>query len=261
VGAPPPHVLAAFGVSAEPERLTGGMETSWRCGDLVVKPLDLSIEEVRWQGALFERLASDGFRVSRLRGVSDGWCAWEYLAGGHRERAWSEVIAVGERFHAAIAGVSRPSFLDRRTNHWAIGERVAWGELQAEDFADVKHLPRLAAALRPVDEAASQLVHGDLTGNVLFADGLPPAVIDFSPYWRPPAFASAVVVGDALLWEGADETLLAAVADVDDFPQYLLRGLIFRAVVDALFRAGEPQRPDGDDCFLGPVELACSLAG
>jgi hypothetical protein len=82
----------------------------------------------------------------------------------------------------------------------------------------------------------------------------------FSPSWRPPAFASAVVVGDALLWEGADETLLAAVADVDDFPQFLLRALIFRAVVDALFRAGEPWRPDGDDCFLRPVELAYALA-
>ena len=51
-------------------------------------------------------------------------------------------------------------------------------------------------------------MHGDLTGNVLFARGLPPAVIDFSPYWRPVGFASAVVVGDALLWEGADESLL-----------------------------------------------------
>ena len=143
----------------------------------------------------------------------------------------------------------------------SVGERVAWGELPAERFAHVKHLPRLVGALRPVDTASSQLVHGDLTGNVLFADGLPPAVIDFSPCWRPTGFASAVVVGDALLWEGADESLLAAVAHVPDLPQLLVRALIFRAVVDARFRAGEPPRPDGDDCFLGPVELACSLAG
>ncbi|HYK07622.1 MAG TPA: hypothetical protein VEW11_07605 [Gaiellaceae bacterium] len=257
---PPAAVLAAFGASAEPEPLPGGMETSWRCGDLVVKPLDLSVEEVRWQGSLLERLESDGFRVPRLRGVNDGWCAWEYLAGEHRARAWTEVIAVGERFHAAIADVSRPSFLDRRTNHWAIGERVAWGELPAEQFAHVKHVPRLVAALRPLAVTRSQLVHGDLTGNVLFADELPPAVIDFSPFWRPTGFASAVVVGDALLWEGADAGLLKAVDHVDGFPQLLLRALIFRAVVDARFRAGEPWRSDEDDCFLAPVELACSLA-
>ena len=85
-------------------------------------------------------------------------------------------------------------------------------------------------------------------------------MIDFSPYWRPTGFASAIVVGDALLWEGADESLLTAVAHVDDFPQLLLRALIFRAVVDAFFRAGEPQRPDGDDCFLAPVPPASATA-
>jgi uncharacterized protein (TIGR02569 family) len=261
VGPPPPRVLAALGVSADPEPLAGGRGTAWRCGELVLKPLDTSVEELEWQGSLLEGLRCDGFRVSRLRGISDGWCSWEYVDGEHRERAWPEVIAVGERFHEAIAALPRPRFLDRRTNHWAIGERVAWGELPADDFAHVEHLPRLVGALRPVDETGSQLVHGDLTGNVLFADGLPPAVIDFSAYWRPTGFASAVVVGDALLWEGADENLLAAVAHVDDFPQFLVRALIFRAVVDALFRPGVPQRPHGDDCFLGPVELACSLAG
>ena len=261
MGAPPPSVLAAFGVSAEPEPLAGGTGTAWRCGELVLKPLDAAVEEVEWQGALFDGVRADGFRVARLRGIVDGWCGWVHVAGQNRERAWPEIIAVGERFHAALGGVPRPAFLDRRTNHWAVGERVAWGELPAADFAYVKHMARLAGALRPVDTTASQLVHGDLTGNVLFAEGLPPAVIDFSPYWRPTGFATAVVVGDALLWEGADESLLTAVEHVDDFPQFLVRALIFRAVVDALFRAGEPAPPDSDDCFLAPVDLACSLAG
>ena len=132
----------------------------------------------------------------------------------------AEVIAVGERFHAAIAAVSRPSFLDRRTSHWAVGERVAWGELPVERTSQTSSISETRGGVRPVDEAKSQLVHGDLTGNVLFEDGLPPAVIDFSPYWRPPGFASAVVVGDALLWEGADESLLAAVDHVGDFAQF-----------------------------------------
>jgi uncharacterized protein (TIGR02569 family) len=257
---PPAEVLAAFGVESEPERLGGGQGTSWRCGDLVLKPLDTSLDEVEWQGRTFESVEQDGFRIPRLRGVHGGWCAWDFLAGEHRERAWPEIVAVGERFHASLVDAPRPAFIAARTSPWAVGERVAWGELPAEELWHVRHLPRLVTARRPVDESASQLVHGDLTGNVLFADGLPPAVIDFSPYWRPPAFATAVVVGDALLWEGADESLLDAVAHVDDFPQFLLRALIFRAVVAALFRPGEPPRPDDDDCFLGPVELACSLA-
>ena len=243
---PPPRVLAAFGVTGLVESLAGGQGTAWRAGDLVLKPLDfaMSVEELEWQGGVLDALVPDGFRVSRLRraldgsALVDGWCAWEFVEGEHRERAWPEVIAVGERFHDAVAPVPRPSFLELRTDPWAIGDRVAWGELPAESFSHVKHLPRLVAALRPVDTSRSQLVHGDLTGNVLFAEGLPPAVIDFSPYWRPVGFASAVVVGDALLWEGADESLLTAVEHVESFPQLLLRALIYRAVVDAIFRAG-----------------------
>lgn len=264
---PPPHVLAAFRAAAEPVPLAGSQGTAWRCGDLVVKPLEwsMSVEELEWQGDVLDRIRCDGFRVARLRRARDGaafvdgWCAWRFVEGEHRERAWQQTIEVGERYHAALVGFPRPSLLDRRTDHWAIGDRVAWGELPAEDFAHVKHVPRLLAACRPV-AAPSQLVHGDLTGNVLHADGLPPAVIDFSPYWRPRAFASAIVVGDALVWEGADESLLAVVGHVADFPQLLLRALVYRAVVDALFRAGEPHRPDEDDEFLAPVELACRLA-
>jgi uncharacterized protein (TIGR02569 family) len=265
---PPAHVLAAFGAGPEAEPLGGGQGSAWRSGDVVLKPLDwaMSPDELEWQGAVLGAVREDGFRVARLRrardgsALVDGWCASEYLEGRHEERLWADVIEVGERFHAALEGVPRPALIDARTDHWAVGDRVAWGELPASRFAHVKHLPRLVAAMRPVDEP-SQLVHGDLTGNVLFAHGLAPAVIDFSPYWRPTAFASAVVVGDALAWEGADDSLLNAVAHIPTFPQFLLRALIYRIVVDALFRPGEPDRLDADDCFLAPVELACRLAG
>ena len=103
-------------------------------------------------------------------------------------------------------------------------------------------------------------MHGDLTGNVLFAPDLPPAIIDFSRYWRPPAYASSVVVADALVWEGADESLLSAVAHVPRFAQFLLRALIMRVVVDWLFRADEPMRADRDDPFSSAAALACRLA-
>jgi uncharacterized protein (TIGR02569 family) len=263
---PPPGVLAEFGAVGLPEPIEGGQATSWRIGDLILKPLDVELEELEWQARLFDSIHCDGFRVARPRQTRDGsfsvdrWCAWERVAGRHRERRWPEIIAVGDRFHGALAAAPRPAFLDARTDPWAIGDRVAWGELPPEDFLHVKHLTRLAAALRPI-EAHSQLVHGDLTGNVLFADGLPPALIDFSPYWRPIAFASAVVVADALVWEGANGNLLKAVAHIERFDQFLLRALIYRAVTDWLFRQDQPIRPDAADPYLDAVELACRLAG
>ena len=117
---------------------------------------------------------------------------------------------------------SATGFIAARSHQWAIADRVAWGELPADRFEQVGHLPRLLAALRPVD-APSQLVHSDLTGNVLFAEGFPPAIIDLSLYWRPPAYASAIVVADALVWEGAGEDLLETIAHVEAWEQFLLR--------------------------------------
>ncbi len=79
-----------------------------------------------------------------------------------------------------------------------------------------------------------QVIHGDLTGNVLFADSLPPAVIDFVVYWRPAAYARAVVVADALAWEGATPDDLAAATSGEGFGQFLARALMARIVTDWL---------------------------
>jgi uncharacterized protein (TIGR02569 family) len=259
-------VLAAFGAVEPPTPLGGGQGTAWRSGEIVFKPLDMTEAELAWQAEVLDSLACDGFRIARPVRAADGslavagWCGSTALEGRHEERRWQEIVAIAKRFHAALASVPRPDFLDRRFDRWSTSDRVAWGELPAAEYAHVKHVPRLVAAMRPIT-AASQLIHGDLTGNVLFSDGLPPAVIDFVPYWRPTAYASAIVVADALVWEGADEGLVESVADTDAFPQYLLRALVFRAVTDRLFRLDEPPRPDDADPYLPAVELACRLAG
>ena len=265
---PPPSVLAAFGAAgSRPVPLSGGQGTSWFAGDVVFKPAAGDEEELAWQAQIFSQIPSAGFRLARPRRAADGslyvdgWCAAEYVTGTHEARRWPEIIAVGERFHAAVRGISRPSFLDRRSSRWAISDRVAWGEIPASEFPHVRHLPELVSALRPVT-APSQLIHGDLTGNVLFDSRQPPAIIDFSPYWRPAAYASAIVIADALVWEGAGRQVLDAVAHIGDFGQYLVRALIFRAVTEWIFSHEEPARStaEGDDPWARAVNLACQLA-
>ncbi len=119
----------------------------------------------------------------------------------------------------------------------------------------IDHVTLLAPLRRRV-RARPQLVHSDLAGNVLLADGLPPTIIDFSPQWAPAGFRAAILVADALMWHGADASVLAAVQHVAEFPQLLLRSLIFRIAVDRLLRGDEPE----DDPFGPAVELACRLA-
>jgi hypothetical protein len=222
---PPAHVLEVFGVSGEPELLSGGTGRSWRAGSLVLKPLDRAPQEIAWQAEVLSSIQEDEFRVAHPRPeIVDGWTASEYVAGTHEGGRWRETIAVGERFHAALAHVPRPdAIIGPRTDPWAVGDRVAWGEAEFPELGDV------LAVLEPVD-APSQLIHGDLTGNVLFHDELPPAIIDFAPYWRPVEFASAIVVSDALCWHGAPDDLADAVDR-----QYLLRALVYRAVTSRGF--------------------------
>ena len=114
-------------------------------------------------------------------------------------------------------------------------------------------LSRLEPILRPV-EAPCQLVHGDLSGNVLFADGQPPAIIDLSPYWRPTAYADAIVAVDGLLWFGADRPLIRLAWTGPDFHQLLVRALVFRLVALNETARGDVTRLDG----LAPFERAVS---
>jgi len=234
----PSNVLAAFGRSGELVPLPGGRGRAWRVGDLVLKPADLTPDELTWQAEMLPTVDVPDIRLSspqRAVGgelVVDGWTAWSYLPGEHEEGRWLDIIDVGDRFHRAIAGLACPAFIAARADPWSIGDRVAWGEVPIELYRHVSHVASLAEHLAPV-RAGSQLIHGDLIGNVLFAEGLPPALIDLSLYWRPRAFATAIVVADALVWEGADELLLDSFAEVDDFGQLLLRALLFRIVAAA----------------------------
>jgi aminoglycoside-2''-adenylyltransferase len=214
---PAQDVLEAFDARGEPEPLAGGTGRAWRCGELVFKPLDA---DVAWQHDVLSQIEQNGFRVEVPRAeIVEGWTAWTYVEGRHERGRWRDIVAVGRRFHAALPDVRPP----RVDNPWETGDRVAWRE-QPYPAVD-----ELLQALRPLDDAPG-LIHGDLTGNVLFHEGLPPAVIDFAPYYRPPQFASAIVVADALCWEGAPRELAQLVE-----PQYLVRALIYRGVTSIEF--------------------------
>ena len=82
------------------------------CGDLVLKPLDRAPAEIAWQADVLGRIREDGFRVTRpVPRIAGGWTAWEYVEGRHEPGRWLDIIAAGERFHAALAGIPRRTSL------------------------------------------------------------------------------------------------------------------------------------------------------
>jgi uncharacterized protein (TIGR02569 family) len=212
---PPTGVLGAFGAEEPPRPLTGGQGTSWVSGDLVLKPGGDPVHT--WLAEALEDVSPVGFRLATpartIHGTWswDGWSATRWVEGTEPDRtrlsAWLHIIEAGRAFHQAVAHLRRPDCLHARDDWWAVADRVAWGEHDIRfrpEFANLSQ--RLRGAVEPL--GAPQIVHGDLTGNVLFSPTLPPAIIDISPYWRPPEYAEGVVVADALCWHGAHASLV-----------------------------------------------------
>ncbi len=233
---PSPEVLAAYGLSGgRLEPLAGGQGHAWQVGSVVLKPVG-NQAEADWVAELLPSVPQIGFRLSQPvpslagRRTVDGWAAWRWLAGSHAVTdRWPEVLLAGAALHRALAAVAEPAFLAERDDHWSVADRLSWaGELPAHrELREPSE--RLAAQLRPT-RRPSQLIHGDLTGNVLFADPAAPGIIDFTPYWRPASYGLAVVVADAVAWHGAGRSLLDAFSlhEPTESRSMLARAALFR---------------------------------
>jgi uncharacterized protein (TIGR02569 family) len=223
----PGPVLAAFGLPRDvPIRPIGNVVVAEH---LVLKQVADEAESV-WVAETLATLRPDGFRVARPvraadgRWVFEGWTASERVSGSPGRARRREVLAAGRVFHRAIAHLPRPAMCDTRTHLWARADRLAWGEETPREGSQL--VDALLHRLAPVQQPA-QVVHGDLGGNVLFASGLPPAIIDFSPYFRPPGWALAVVVVDAVVWGRAGFDLVDAL-EPEERDQLLARATLFR---------------------------------
>lgn len=248
-GPPPAQVLATFSVpDAVPRRLAGGQGSTWLADGVVLKPVS-NASEAEWVAAVLATLPEDGFRASRpIRSTSGtwtvaGWSAWRKLDGGHDFNRWLDVLTAGRALHRALHNVDRPDFLDDRRDDWSVGDRVAWDDdVPALTHAELRPLAEQFAALRSACDVRSQVIHGDLTGNVLFADPAAPAIIDFVPYWRPASFGLAIVVADAVAWHRAGAQLVDHLPPDEDPRAMLARAAIYRLVTSdrAATRMADP---------------------
>ncbi|CDQ46101.1 hypothetical protein BN1047_04005 [Mycolicibacterium neoaurum] len=251
--------MAAFGLAGvRPVPLGSSWEGGWRCGEVV---LSMVADHARaaWSAKVRETLFADGIRLARPvrstdgRYVVAGWRADTFVAGTPEPRH-DEVVSAAVRLHEATAKLERPRFLtqppvapwsdvdvfiaadraaweDRPLHTLPAGARVAPGTVDGQKSVE---LLNQLASLRTPTRSPSQLVHGDLYGTVLFAGTAAPGITDITPYWRPASWAAGVVVVDALAWGEADDGLVERWSALPEWPQMLLRALMFRLAVHAL---------------------------
>jgi uncharacterized protein (TIGR02569 family) len=259
VDRPPEHVLAAFGlVGVQPTSLGLAWDGGWRCGEVV---LSMVADHARaaWSAKVRETLFVDGVRLARPVRSTDGryvvssWRADTFVAGTPEPRH-DEVVSAAVRLHEATAKLERPRFLTQPPSApWSdvdvfiAADRAAWedrplhalppgariGPASSDGQRSMELINHLATLRRPT-RSPSQLVHGDLYGTVLFAGTAAPGITDLTPYWRPASWAAGVVVVDALAWGEADDGLVERWSPLPEWPQMLLRALMFRLAVHAL---------------------------
>ncbi len=222
--------------------LKGGEGRAWCVGNCVLKLMGGG-EQTNWVCETLNGLAQNEVRVPRYRRTSrgewthGGWVCCDWLDGEAVETGaaddWLSVMSAGVNFQKALVGVEKPRWLGKYYTVYTVADLVAWGKKTRWIAAFESLFETLELIAAGTEDEPCQLVHGDLSGNVLLHAELEPAVIDFSPYWRPFWMGPGTVVADALLWHGADERLVKAA--IATFGRQLLpfvaRGLMFRLAI------------------------------
>ena len=180
-----------FGVDGSIYPLNGGEGRSWCVGGHVFKPMGDG-PQTDWICAVLTDLKRDGFRAPRYCKTKNGkwayrgWTCCDWLDGEEVKQGstteWLRVMRAGCAFQRALSGLPRPAWMGRQSNIYALGDLIAWGEKPARMLPVFAPLfEKLMTWAARSANAPSQLIHGDLSGNVLLHPELEPGIIDFSP--------------------------------------------------------------------------------
>jgi uncharacterized protein (TIGR02569 family) len=260
------RVLARhFGVDRPVRLLPGGEGRTYRAGDHIFRR-ETNPAEACFIADLYSSMEEQGFRLPRPARALDGawvtpqgWSAWTFVEGQPATtQDLAQVIPAIQAFHRALASVPYPPYLARRDSPYDRANLQTWEDapLTLEDRFAPLVVPLLQRR-RPVPELRAQLIHADLNEqNILVASGSDPAIIDMTPYWRPPEFAVAVLA----YWLGPyrnNPAILPAFAHIREFDQMLLRVGLRTLLISQEFSRLGAAIGDVEQEYRGAVEIIC----
>lgn len=238
---PPDRVRAAFGAAAGELEPYGGV--GWRAGRIVLLPVADS-EQALWAAKWLNGVDVPDLRIARPARATDGrqvvggWMALRVLDGeplDDDESRVDDIVQISVKLHQALERVPRPGFIAKRADVLTRADRMAWGEEEAtlDNSSCGRWYDLLSGATKPVT-LRDQVVHGNLYRSVRFYADAQPAIVDFRPYFRPPEWATALVVVDAVADGAAGIDAMARWEHIPAWRQMLLRAALFRLAAGAL---------------------------
>lgn len=240
------EILHSFNLSGDIVALEGGQNTSVRVSNAVLKPVD-DVKHCEWLLNVMHQINPQGYRVSKpIRSkygtfVSKGWACTHYETGQDMKGRVEEKLQVSRLLHRDLSTVATMDY-PPADNPWSKGHRIAWqlDELPRELPKEIKLcLIDLLGRVSLKKRYKVQIVHSDLSGNILFDQGLSPLVIDFSPTIAPVEYAEAILVCDCIAWQGSEVSEIALLPVDERYREMIIRAIIFRLAVSAILSKGD----------------------
>lgn len=236
-------ILYAFNLDGEINILDGGQNQSVRVKDAVLKPVGENVQFSEWALSILNKINPHEYRLSKPivsnKGtfIYKGWCCTRYEPGEHRNGNVKQKLAVSRLFHHDLADLHFNN-IPKADDPWSISQRIAWQKenlpqnISKEAF---KILEELISKITLKENYKVQIIHSDLSGNVLFDKGLKPLIIDFSPTIAPVEYAEAILVCDCIAWQGSPISEIGLICHSKFNIEMILRAVIFRLSVAAIF--------------------------
>jgi len=230
------EIARLFGSDVEPILLKGGRGNTYRSDKIVLKPSNNLTESEEVSELISKISSSDKLRIPKsiksINGnwIEDGYVAWEFLTGKDLNDNYKEKLRACDWFSDIFENIEKPNFIENRNDAWSVADRVTWGEKEKEYMPEFQEMiDQVQKSLIPI-EHSGQIIHGDISGNIVFdiKEGL--GVIDITLGWRPKDYAKALLIIDAITWEGADLSIYNHVKDLPNIRQLLLRAGLRRII-------------------------------
>lgn len=236
------EILEVFGISGKIEKLSGGQGQCVRVGDFVLKPIE-ETAKYSWVGKVLESVSTYDLAMAKpLRSkngnfVENGFGITQYLPGDFFAGRIEEKIKACQILNQLLQSIKEPQEWINWSSPWQLANQIAWEEATLPDNTDTRSreiIEAIKAAYKPID-LPKQLIHSDLAGNILF-NGTSPIIIDFSPEFRPSAYAEVLLITDSLAWhQEKAESLWVLPHSRRLVVQLALRAIVFRLAVRTIF--------------------------